>query len=186
MASGSRIPGDASLDHVERRDLLDPTPTRDEPMIGAHDPVADAKATEKYFRTPTKAELMKDAEDFIRGVAAEAGFITKDSGQRQEFITGSVRDTRDGKGRYDLIPPYALSRLAQVYERGATKYGERNWEKGQPLSRFLDSALRHTFQVLEGKTDEDHAGQAAWNLLAYIEIQHRIATGNLPAELGDL
>lgn len=113
-------------------------------------------------------------------------FETKDSGQREDFSTGSRRDTRTGKGRYDLLPPAALRRLAQVYERGAAKYGDRNWELGQPLSRFLDSALRHTFQVLEGKTDEDHAGQAAWNLLAFIEIQHRINEGLLPAELNDL
>lgn len=113
-------------------------------------------------------------------------WVTKDSGLREEFPTGSRRDTRTGKGRYDLLPPYAIQRLAQVYERGAAKYGDRNWEKGQPLSRFLDSALRHTFQVLEGKTDEDHAGQAAWNLLAFIEIQHRINEGVLPKELNDL
>jgi hypothetical protein len=118
--------------------------------------------------------------------ALKPRFETKDSGQREDFSTGSRRDTRTGKGRYDLLPPAALRRLAQVYERGAAKYGDRNWELGQPLSRFLDSALRHTFQVLEGRTDEDHAGQAAWNLLAFIEIQHRINEGLLPKELNDL
>lgn len=113
-------------------------------------------------------------------------FDTKDSGTREEFPTGSRRDTREGKGRYDLLPPYAIQRLAQVYERGAAKYDDRNWEKGQPLTRFLDSALRHTFQVLEGKTDEDHAMQACWNLVAFVEIQHRINEGILPEELNDL
>lgn len=110
-------------------------------------------------------------------------FVTKDSGKREEFKTGSKRDTREGKGRYDLISPIAIRRIAGVYERGAQKYGDRNWEKGQPLSRYLDSALRHTFQVLEGKVDEDHAAQAAWNLLAYIHTQEQIAAGKLPKEL---
>jgi hypothetical protein len=113
-------------------------------------------------------------------------FETKDSGQRQQFDTGSQRDSREGKGRYDLLPPVALGRVAQVYERGAAKYDDRNWEKGQPLCRFLDSALRHTFQALQGNEDEDHAAQAVFNLLGFIEIQHRIRQGFLPAELDDI
>jgi hypothetical protein len=113
-------------------------------------------------------------------------WTTKDSGQREEFDTGSRRDTREGKRRYDLISPVALARLAGVLERGAAKYGDRNWEKGQPLSRYLDSALRHTFQVLAGKTDEDHAGQAMCNLMAFIHTQEAVANGLLPAELNDL
>ncbi len=67
----------------------------------------------------------------------------KDSGERREFSTGSVRDVRKGKGRFDLIPPCALLLLAQHYENGAVKYGDRNWEKGQPLSSYVDSMLRH-------------------------------------------
>jgi hypothetical protein len=110
----------------------------------------------------------------------------KDSGERQEWDTGSVRDTRTNKGRYDLLPVYAIKRLAQHFEHGAVKYGDRNWEKGQPLTRYLDSALRHTFQVLEGKTDEDHAAAAAWNIMAFIQTQKWIEDGVLPKELDDL
>lgn len=120
------------------------------------------------------------------GVPVATAFETKDSGTRQNFGTGSRRDNRSGKGRYDLLPPYALQRVAQVFERGAEKYDDRNWEKGQPLCRYLDSALRHTFQVLQGRTDEDHAGHAIFNLLAFIETQERIREGVLPAELDDL
>ncbi len=110
----------------------------------------------------------------------------KDSGQRQEWETGSVRDIRKGKGRYDLLPVYAVSRLAKHLELGADKYGDRNWELGQPLSRYLDSALRHLFQVLAGKADEDHASAAAWNIMAYIETKKWIEDGVLPKELDDL
>lgn len=113
-------------------------------------------------------------------------FETKDSGQRQEFATGSRRDSREGKGRYDLLPVHAVARLAQLFERGAVKYGDRNWEKGQPLSRYLDSALRHAFQALDGREDEDHLAGAVWNLMAAIETQHRVRAGELPAELDDL
>lgn len=93
-------------------------------------------------------------------------FVTKDSGKREEFDTGSVRDTREGKGRFDLLPPGPIIRLAGVYERGAAKYGDHNWQKGQPSSRYVDSALRHLFMYINGARDEDHLAQAAWNLFA--------------------
>jgi hypothetical protein len=110
----------------------------------------------------------------------------KDSGKRQQFSTGSVRDTRDGKGRFDLIPTLPLRRLAKHYENGAVKYGDRNWEKGQPLSRYLDSAFRHLICVLEGLTDEDHISAVSWNMFAYLQTLDGINKGKLPATLDDL
>ena len=110
----------------------------------------------------------------------------QDSGNRQEFNTGSQRDTRDGKGRYDLIPAYALHRLARHYENGAVKYGDRNWEKGQPLSRYLDSMIRHGFKFLGGSRDEDHLAAVAWNAFAFMETEERIRKGILPEELDDI
>jgi len=109
-----------------------------------------------------------------------------DSGQRHEFDTGSRRDIRTDKGRYDLLPPHAVFRLARVFEKGAEKYGDRNWEKGQPLSRYLDSMLRHTFRFLAGERNEDHLAQAVWNGMALMETAHRIDSGLLPDELNDL
>lgn len=98
-------------------------------------------------------------------------YVTKDSGKREEMPTGSVRDSREGKGRFELISPFALKRLAGVYERGAKKYADRNWEKGQAFSRFLDSALRHLNSFAQGMDDEDHLAQAAWNVFAIMHFQ---------------
>lgn len=98
-------------------------------------------------------------------------YALKDSGKREEFQTGAQRDTRDGKGRFDLISPFMLRRLAVVMERGAIKYDARNWEKGMPFSRFTDSALRHINQFVMGKEDEDHLAQAVFNLMALIHFQ---------------
>lgn len=120
------------------------------------------------------------------GIRPPRLYTTKDSGKREEFATGSKRDTREGKGRFDLISPFMLMRLAGVYERGAAKYGDRNWEKGQPLSRYLDSAMRHLTKVIAGWEDEDHAGQALWNLAAFIHTQEMIELGKLPPQLDDL
>ena len=95
----------------------------------------------------------------------------KDSGERENFESGAVRDRRDGKGRFDLIPPFALKRLALVYEKGAKKYADRNWEKGIPASRCLDSALRHLNQYLAGHKDEDHLAQCAFNVFAVMHFE---------------
>lgn len=114
------------------------------------------------------------------------GFVTKDSGARTEFSTGAVRDGATGKGRYDLIPREAVHRLAQLYERGAEKYADRNWEKGMPLSEMVDSMLRHAFQAAAGMTDEDHWAAVMWNAAGVITFQERIKAGLLPPELDDL
>ena len=110
----------------------------------------------------------------------------KDSGERREFGTGSVRDRSAGKGRFDLIPYEPLRRLAVHYENGARKYGDRNWEKGQPLSAYLDSAGRHWGKLLAGKTDEDHASALSWNAFGYVYTLERINQGTLPHDLDDL
>lgn len=110
----------------------------------------------------------------------------KDSGTRQKFKTGAVRDAQRGKGRYDLLPTRAIRRLAEHYENGAVKYGDNNWLKGIPLKRMIDSAIRHLFKALEGQIDEDHLIACAWNVLGIIEIQERIEEGLLPKSLDNL
>ena len=102
------------------------------------------------------------------------------------YQTGAKRDARVGKGRYDLLLPEAIEALAKHLERTGAKHGERNYEKGMPLSRFADSALRHLFQMLEGRTDEDHAVSALWNLAALVGLRARIRAGRLPEWLDDL
>ena len=110
----------------------------------------------------------------------------KDSGERQKFSTGAVRDTQKGKGRFDLLPPRALKRIAKHFENGAIKYGDRNWEKGMPFTRYIDSALRHLFAILEGKNDEDHKSAVAWNMLCLIELEERIESRLISKDLNDL
>ena len=110
----------------------------------------------------------------------------KDSGARENFDTGSRRDTRDGKGRFDLIPHEFLEALARHFENGARKYGDRNWEKGQPLSRYLDSALRHMMKARQGLEDEDHLSAAAWNICGILCTLAWARDGKLPRDLVDL
>ncbi len=114
-----------------------------------------------------------------------------DSGERRESESGAVRDRAKGKGRYDLITPLGLKRLAIHYENGAVKYEDRNWEKGFPLSWFLDSMDRHVNAYLECRVlgeepKEDHLAAVAWNTLGFIHTEEMIRRGKLPAKLDDL
>ncbi|MHA1844332.1 MAG: dATP/dGTP diphosphohydrolase domain-containing protein [Promethearchaeota archaeon] len=110
----------------------------------------------------------------------------QDSGKRQDFSTGSIRDTNEGKPRYDLITPIALYRLAMHYANGSAKYGDRNWEKGQPLGRYIESLERHLQKAKVGLEDEDHWSAIIWNAMAFIHTKEMIDAGALPKELNDL
>lgn len=105
-------------------------------------------------------------------------FNTKDSGKREEFSTGMVRDTQDDKPRYDLIDGTFLKRWAELMARGAKKYGENNWKKAatiEELTRFRASAVRHLFQYLEGDRSEDHAAAVAFNLAGAEMVEEKLA-----------
>lgn len=141
-----------------------------------------------------------------------------DSGARQEFGTGAVRDIQEGKGRCDLMPLdviadiyteffpkdpepgeifnyiakfqntgeigslyYALDNfqgfdsfsnmlleVAIHFEEGAKKYGENNWQKGIPVKRYIDSAVRHYLKFLRGDKDEPHDRAFCWNIMCAI------------------
>jgi hypothetical protein len=101
------------------------------------------------------------------------------------FETGSIRQCKIGKGRYDLIPLEGMRALAMRYEDGAAAHGDRNWELGQPLSVFKNSMTRHACQVAYDFS-EDHAAAVAWNAFGYITTMERIRAGLLPASLDDL
>ena len=95
----------------------------------------------------------------------------KDSGERRQFDTGAVRDRAAGKGRYDLLSTQALMRLARHYEAGAIKYEDRNWEKGMPISVYVDAAMRHLVKYIAGWNDEDHLAAVLWNISAIMFME---------------
>lgn len=114
-------------------------------------------------------------------------YSLEDSGERTVLETGAMRElVPASKGRYDLISPIAVKRLAVLLAKGAEKYEARNWERGHNLSSYVDSALRHLFRFLEGDESEDHAAAAMWNLHCLIHVQEMIRRGLLPETLDDL
>ena len=80
------------------------------------------------------------------------------------YESGAKRESKEGKGRYDLISPIAEHRRALRMEYGAKIHGEHNWEKGLPIKSYIASALRHINEYKQGRRDEDHLAAAAVNL----------------------
>jgi len=64
-----------------------------------------------------------------KGVKSMHDYTLHDSGERQQFATGAVRDRQAGKGRFDLLPALAVTRLAGTSRRArpstATATGSR-------------------------------------------------------------
>lgn len=99
-----------------------------------------------------------------------------------------VRDTQEGKPRFDLlladgIPFDAqfLTRFAALLERGASKYGENNWQQAnskEELLRFRASGFRHMYQWMCGEVDEDHAAAVAFNLMAAEYVKWKLDNGS--------
>lgn len=110
----------------------------------------------------------------------------EDSGKRQEFSTGAVRDSADNKSRPDLISPYAQMRKGEWLRLGAVKYAERNWEKGMNFSRCIASLERHLQQFKMGLINEDHLAAIAVNAEFLMHYEAMIERGLLPAELDDM
>lgn len=103
--------------------------------------------------------------------------------KHREFLTGAKRDNNSDKLRFDLLPVCALERWAKRVTEGAKKYGERNWEKGMPLSVYYESLLRHVFQWRKGDKSEDHLAAVLFNAAAIIYTEEKIESGELPQEL---
>jgi hypothetical protein len=94
------------------------------------------------------------------------------------------RDTNAGKARFDLIVPnnipykeQLLTRFAELMQRGAVKYEERNWEKAktqEEMNRYKDSAFRHFMQWYCGEEDEDHAVAVLFNIMGFETTKYKL------------
>ena len=107
-------------------------------------------------------------------------FDVKDSGEREEYESGMVRDAETGKVDYTYtLPGPMLDRWANHLMKGAEKYERDNWllgESDEEYHRARRSAARHMIQWLRGETDEDHAAAVFFNLNAAEYFLGRLAT----------
>lgn len=143
---------------------------------------------EESYRRANDEKRLTEAERKLETLkveqAAHREWFTKDSGVREQHASGMVRDTQQGKPRFDLIIlngiPYEeqmLTRLASLLARGAEKYGERNFEKANTvdeMDRAKSSAMRHFVQWMSGEVDEDHAAAVMFNIIEVEMIRYRL------------
>lgn len=93
--------------------------------------------------------------------------LYKRSGDTKELIN-SVRAFIKNE---HLNPYDYMIQISQHYERGCAKYGDRNWEIGQPLSWYIDSGTRHYHKYKRGDKDERHDLAYGWNLMSCVWTQ---------------
>lgn len=80
---------------------------------------------------------------------------------RYTFASGAMSSGQ--KPRYDLIPTYALERIAHRFELGAAKYGVDNWKKGARDDEFILDRINHAIEHLMTLKDLIHSDvEIAW------------------------
>lgn len=96
------------------------------------------------------------------------------------FRLSSFLETRDKLDLLKAIDTYIkfempyksvyemMLELSKHFENGAKKYGEYNWQKGIPVERYIDSAMRHYLKAKNGEIDEKHFDAFIWNVVCCI------------------
>lgn len=112
----------------------------------------------------------------------------KDSGERQTFAGGMVRDVATDKVDYTLVFDGPMfERIAQHLTEGAKKYEKRNWMKAcdaETQTRFAESAMRHFLQWFRGDTDEDHAAAVFFNINGFEYVKAKLEPDRQKVQCG--
>jgi hypothetical protein len=91
--------------------------------------------------------------------------------------TGAVK--HDGlKPRVDLIPSEVIFAMGSMFRHGATKYADRNWEKGMKWSRVFGSTMRHLWawwggEDIDPESKQPHLYSAACCIAMLIAYRER-------------
>src|ERR1019366_6249664 len=85
-------------------------------------------STGELTKKNREIKMFEDCENKVPHQSEPCRFVTKDSGKREEFPTGMVRDIQTDKPRYDLVDWPMIKRWAELMQRGALKSGEHNWK----------------------------------------------------------
>ena len=94
----------------------------------------------------------------------------------QELKSGHKED--NGKERFDLFPPEAMFALARILTFGATKYEDRNWERGILYGRVFAALQRHLWkwwmwEDTDEETRESHMAHALCCIVFLVTYETR-------------
>lgn len=110
-------------------------------------------------------------------------FVVKDSGERQVFSGGMMRDVQTGKlDIWRVFVGPLVERLADHLTKGATKYPDvtplvPNWTLAagpEEMARFKASAARHFWQWFNNVSDEDHFAATVFNMNGFEETKRKL------------
>lgn len=129
-----------------------PSPELEEPPTARHYPGGEMGWIFRNTRFNPSALPAKDGETRIT-----------------DPITGGEKGQK--LARFSLIPSDVLWALSEHYGRGASKYADRNWERGYAWSLSYDALNRHLHQWVRGEDNDPETGSS--HLIAV--IWHTIA-----------
>lgn len=99
-------------------------------------------------------------------------------------LSGEVRSvsaTGGEKGvkpaRFDLLPTYPLTVLAEHYAKGAAKYDAHNWRRGYAWSNSFAALQRHVWawwggEDIDAETGSTHLAAVAFHAFALMQFEH--------------
>lgn len=100
----------------------------------------------------------------VRDIAELGGSIQFVEREGKKVLPSGATRSSHLAERYDLMSPEANRRRALTYGHGAEVHGERNWEKGMPVSECINRAIRHLNLYQSGDLSEDHLAHAGVNI----------------------
>lgn len=78
---------------------------------------------------------------------------------------GFIREGKEHKVDFTLIPIEPLTALAKHYTDGAKVHGIDNWKKCKDMNSFKQSAFRHLIAILNNDKTDDHFSALCWNVM---------------------
>lgn len=132
-----------------------------------------------YVFIKNKIIAVQYAEDLLRMSGRFISIMTITQEEQEDcYVVDAITESECLKSLLllckKLLPTFSIRQ--QTNSSMKTSYlrrinGGRNWEKGMPFSRYIDSAKRHLDKYIMGMTDEDHLAAAAWNIFAIMHHQ---------------
>ena len=131
---------------------------------GAVRDIQDGKGRCDLLPLEVAAQMIEDEYGYEEASIIRAIEAFKNSGCQGNLYAAMCNT----KGLIFISVATMLLEVAIHFEDGAEKYGDRNWEKGIPTDRYIDSAVRHYLKYLRGDTDERHDRAFIWNIMCCI------------------
>lgn len=149
----------------------------------------DDKPENYHALVPTTTRVMLMGRPWNQGVAARRAesmdhFVDAVLGNEEldKMHDGEVRVTSSTGGqkgtkpaRFDLLPPRALTTVAELYGKGAEKYDDHNWRKGYDWSLSFAAMMRHAWafwggEDIDPETGLPHMASVAFHALGLLEF----------------